>query len=234
MKKNLSLKIPKPCSEKWSKFEQTAGGGYCNSCSKVVVDFTNMSDEQIVSYFKSKSTHTCGRFLPTQLKEYRIEKTSTVLLPRPSWFKVAALSLGFIFSTNEGSANVHSSIIEINPTKNNSDQRHLPKTITGRVTSSEDGSALPGVNVWVKGTDRGAVTDKDGYFEIQQLKVGDVLVFSFIGFMSQEVEIGAKTPEVYILKMEMDLDMLGEVAVEGIYSSGNTKPGLWARIKNIF
>ncbi|HLL94404.1 MAG TPA: TonB-dependent receptor plug domain-containing protein, partial [Spirosoma sp.] len=62
-------------------------------------------------------------------------------------------------------------------------------TVRGRVTSSDDGSALPGVSVQVKGTTRGATTDADGNYSVSVPADGR-LVFSFIGFNSQELPVG--------------------------------------------
>lgn len=63
-------------------------------------------------------------------------------------------------------------------------------TVSGEVASSEDGTALPGVNVLVKGTSLGTVTDIDGKYRISVPPDGSILTFSFIGFQSQDVEIG--------------------------------------------
>ncbi|MFN7372767.1 MAG: carboxypeptidase-like regulatory domain-containing protein, partial [Cyclobacteriaceae bacterium] len=65
------------------------------------------------------------------------------------------------------------------------------RTITGKVTASEDGSPLPGVNVLVKGTTGGTVTDANGSYTVSVPSEGATLVFSFIGYVSQEVEVGA-------------------------------------------
>ena len=64
--------------------------------------------------------------------------------------------------------------------------------VSGRVTSSDDGSTLPGVSVQVKGTTRGAITDADGNYKIS-VPADARLVFSFIGFTGQEVAVGNKT-----------------------------------------
>jgi hypothetical protein len=55
------------------------------------------------------------------------------------------------------------------------------RTVTGTVTSSEDGSSLPGVNVLLKGTTNGSVTDSDGKFSLSVPSSGGILTFSFIG-----------------------------------------------------
>lgn len=64
--------------------------------------------------------------------------------------------------------------------------------MSGRVTSSDDGSTLPGVSVQVKGTTRGAITDADGNYRIS-VPVNARLVFSFIGYTGQEIAVGNKT-----------------------------------------
>jgi hypothetical protein len=62
------------------------------------------------------------------------------------------------------------------------------RTISGRLTSSEDGSPLPGVSITIKGTNVGTATDADGYYSIQ-VPIGATLVFSFIGMQTREVVV---------------------------------------------
>jgi len=62
-------------------------------------------------------------------------------------------------------------------------------TITGVVTSLEDGMPLPGVNVLVKGTSRGTITDFDGNYSVSASS-GEILEFSFIGMLTTEVAVG--------------------------------------------
>ncbi len=64
--------------------------------------------------------------------------------------------------------------------------------VSGKVTSSEDGSTIPGANVTVKGTTRGASSDVNGNYQLNAPS-GSTLVFSFIGFTTQEVAIGNRT-----------------------------------------
>ena len=85
------------------------------------------------------------------------------------------------------------------------------RTVTGVVTSVEDGSALPGVNIILKGTTNGTATDADGRFSISVPPSGGTLVFSFIGLRSQEVEIGTRSS--VDLQMEQDVTQLSEVIV---------------------
>src|SRR5688572_3652278 len=72
MKKNLTISIPKPCSEKWTDFAPAPNGGFCGSCSKLVIDFTKMNDDEILHFFSNNAGHACGRFRQDQLKSYRM------------------------------------------------------------------------------------------------------------------------------------------------------------------
>src|SRR5690606_5047880 len=88
------------------------------------------------------------------------------------------------------------------------------RTVSGKVTSSEDGSALPGVNVLLQGTAVGSVTDATGSYTLSIPTEGGTLVFSFIGFVTQEVEIGARSTVNVI--MAPDVTQLTEVVVTAL------------------
>ena len=77
-------------------------------------------------------------------------------------------------------------------------QKHF---VNGIVRSSEDGVSLPFASVVIKGTTIGTSTDFDGKFIIEASKE-DVLVFSLIGFSTQEILVGDKTEINVILKTE--------------------------------
>ena len=87
------------------------------------------------------------------------------------------------------------------------------RTITGKVTAAEDGTGVPGVNVVVKGTTTGAVTDLDGNYKLTVPADGGTLVFSFIGMETQEVAIGSRS--VIDVAMNLDSEQLAEVVVVG-------------------
>ena len=86
------------------------------------------------------------------------------------------------------------------------------RTVSGKVTSSDDGSGIPGASVAVKGTSKGTSTDMDGNYKIT---VGNsaVLVFSAVGTNSQEVSVGSKTQ--INVSLSADTKSLQEVVVVG-------------------
>lgn len=84
------------------------------------------------------------------------------------------------------------------------------RRVTGKVTSSEDGSMLPGVSVVVKGTAKGVTTDTEGKYAIS-VPNNATLVFSFVGTVSQEAVVGNRS--VIDIKMVNDAKQLSEVVV---------------------
>ncbi|MDZ7900572.1 MAG: TonB-dependent receptor [Arcicella sp.] len=88
--------------------------------------------------------------------------------------------------------------------------------VSGKVTA-EKGEVLPGVSVLVKGSSKGTVTNNDGEFSIVA-KVGDVLIFSFVGFEKQEVSIIDANQPLKVT-MKEDVSQLGEVVVIGSRST---------------
>lgn len=87
------------------------------------------------------------------------------------------------------------------------------KTITGSITSAEDGAPLPGVNVLVQGSTTGTQTDFDGNYTIQATE-GDVLIFSYIGTKSQSLPVGALS--TIDLVLTEDASQLDEVVVTAL------------------
>lgn len=81
------------------------------------------------------------------------------------------------------------------------------QTVTGKVTEATGNTALPGVGVIIKGTARGSATDFDGNYSIDNVKPGDVLVFSFVGFNTKEITVGNnKTINVALTESTETLD----------------------------
>lgn len=91
--------------------------------------------------------------------------------------------------------------------------RPVNRTIAGKVTSAEDGSSLVGVNVVLKGSANGTVTDDQGNYLITAPDKGGTLVFSFIGMKTIEVVIATKNRIDVV--MTSDIKQLTEVVVSG-------------------
>ena len=86
------------------------------------------------------------------------------------------------------------------------------KSITGTV-SDETGQPLPGVTVVIKGTTQGTVTNVDGNYSISNIPENTILVFSFVGMRTQEIEVGSQTS--IDIKLTVDVFGIEEVVAIG-------------------
>ncbi len=89
---------------------------------------------------------------------------------------------------------------------------NLPAPVKGSV-KDESGAPLPGVSVSIKGTTKGTQTDADGRFNLDA-KAGDVLVFSYIGYLKKEVPVGSEL--VFAITLTSDSKNLNEVVVTAL------------------
>ena len=120
---------------------------------------------------------------------------------RNSLFLLPVLSCPFLAVAHAKMETVSTSVI------------NADRTIKGKVTDKQTGEGLPGVNVVVKGTSTGTTTDGTGSYSLSVPESGAVLVFSFVGYVSQEAEVGNRS--VVDLAIESDIKALSEVVVIG-------------------
>jgi CarboxypepD_reg-like domain len=242
MKTGYSISIPQPCSERWDKFTPKDNGRHCASCDKVVIDFTKMSDAQILTFLQHKKSNTCGRFRHDQMKGY-----SDAILPRiNSGFTllkagIISMLLALISKNASGqimtnpSANYASAYVD-----RNEQERMLTtelRTIRGVVYADDDQSPIAGANVAVKGTNIGTTTNAAGEFSIDyHFKEGDVLVFTFIGYQTREYKVNKESAASVTIDMSLELrvEIMGELAVRGVYEEQSAIGKLWNKIKNVF
>ena len=87
-------------------------------------------------------------------------------------------------------------------------------TVTGKVTASLNGEGLPGVNVLLKGSQEGTITDINGDYSLEVGDESSILVFSYVGFNSEEITVGSRT--VIDIEMIEDVTSLTEVVVTAL------------------
>jgi TonB-dependent starch-binding outer membrane protein SusC len=88
--------------------------------------------------------------------------------------------------------------------------------VTGRVIGAMDNNSIPGANVIIKGTTMGTTTDMNGNFSIE-LNENDILIISYIGYVTEEVSVGTNTS--IEVKLVEDISKLDEVVVIGYGTS---------------
>ncbi len=88
------------------------------------------------------------------------------------------------------------------------------RTVSGKVTSQDDGSPLPGVTVTLSGTTIGTISDMDGNFQLSVPESGGTLSFAFVGYATSQVAIGNRS--VFEVALSVDTQILDEVVVTAI------------------
>jgi hypothetical protein len=215
-----SIKIPKPCNEKWNEMTPTEKGAFCSKCNKEVFDFTYKTNFELSRLIDNKQ-NLCGKFKPEQLnvdikslKDNR--KFHIVIL---IGFSTILTSFSPLFSQNK--VNQKNDIVKIDKENDNNFDEIKSKdsiVIKGQVLDSNEKHPLPGANIILKGHPYGVQTDFDGNFSIEismkDLNNNTALEVSFIGYEKQERKIYPKTE---FLKFEMiedeDNALMGEVVI---------------------
>jgi hypothetical protein len=197
---------------------------FCSSCSKTVLDFTKLTDYQIVDILNGSKEKICAR-----LSEQQLEREIRISSPRKYNFLIPKFLSGLIlFSSVENiNANIKKEKIEINCTKNYqefkleahelSHKDSLNNTIKGKVLEFETNLNMSSVSVAIKGSNIRTETDENGNF---QLNVTDnfinekiVLILTYIGYDSIVFPIKSKDlpSKNYIFKIKPSQSIMGEV-----------------------
>lgn len=215
MGKAIQLAIPNACHENWHNMTVVQQGRHCMSCNKTVVDFTNMSDREILHHIANAGgSRVCGRLNPDQMhRSITMQKKS-----RGAWLKYFfqfTLPAFLISMKAEGQepgrkgvdtvqvqSPVRGQVIIIND------------TISGTVVDP-DGNALPGAVVEIQGSAMGTTTDQKGCFSITWPKDKNlVLIIRYVGFKPLKKKMKAKNRSGQMkLRMKLDYAVLGEVIV---------------------
>jgi len=107
---------------------------------------------------------------------------------------------------------------------------YAQKTISGKVTEAGLETGIPGVNILVKGTTNGTTTDFDGNYLISVPEDEGVLIFSYIGYTTQEIAIGNQS--LINVELEIDITQLGEIVVVGYGTQKKERKPFWCSRSN--
>ncbi|MHA7943980.1 carboxypeptidase-like regulatory domain-containing protein [Formosa sp. 3Alg 14/1] len=208
----------------------TERGAFCSKCNKEVTDYTHASKYQLAKILDEKGA-VCGKFRPNQLNtdisSFRNERISKA----PMFLGISSLLLfsSPIFSQQQPEP-IHLDSAPSNYTEQNTNYKSKDSTIVSGVVT--DGTTpLPGVNILLKGTSHGVLTDFDGKFSIKIsntiFQKKPTLSFSYLGFESQDVQLDKHNTDLRHIEMILDETLLGEVVVV-------KKLNIFRRIGNLF
>lgn len=236
--KKIQLSIPEPCHENWQGMTPNEQGRFCGSCQKTVVDFTNMSDSQIISFFKEPKASVCGRLHPDQIERDIVQPKKrlpwvwhffTIALPAFLWsLKSSAqtVKMGRVAPITTCAPALKGDTMIAHkkelPTFNQMLQNKMGEVaivrrdtteISGQITD-ETGNPISYASVFIKGSKQGILADQQGKFLLKSKELqGRTLLFSAVGFQSLEIVITGTDVINVKLKTLGDSEQLGGVII---------------------
>ena len=170
-----------------------------NETKQVSIALHNAAIETVVSALLGNSTDLSFKIRGDQIMLKRAKKQKEILLPEISGHTVITEEVN-----SDNNSQLASSLI--------SSYVNYEITVSGTVTSAT-GESMPGVNIIQKGTTNGTTTDVDGKYSLVVSEGDAVLVFSFIGYTTQEVAVNGRS--VVDVALAEDVQSLEEVVVIG-------------------
>ncbi|WP_407557729.1 carboxypeptidase-like regulatory domain-containing protein [Winogradskyella sp. 4-2091] len=214
MRKVITISIPEPCHEDWNKMTPKDKGRHCAVCDKTVVDFSKQTDEQIIKSLEFKG-NLCGRFKTEQVDRDIVlaRKNKNNYLSWAASGLFAFLAIGNQYMYAQGAPKSIRTETTINPVINGRIATSIlaKHKIYGKVTEADLGTPMAGVSIVVKSTNQKIETDFDGKYTIE-VKKGEILIFSYLGFISQEIKV-ENTKHIDIKLQTNEMEILGEVSV---------------------
>jgi len=221
MQKNIQLQVANPCHENWDKMTETDKGRFCLSCQKEVIDFSIMTDQQILQQISKASGGFCGKFNNGQLNRDIKENKKQ----RLTWYKYFIhVSLPALLLTNKLSAQQTRTIGDTIVCTSNQPVR-MGKVAATDVASKEKfiiegkvvdeiGAPIPGASVKIKETKYGVSADNAGNFrfEIKDSAKHIKLLVSAVGFETKEIAINQNDNQQNIV-LSLRQMVLGEMGV---------------------
>lgn len=208
MKQKIQINIPEPCHKGWQNMTPVEKGRFCASCQKTVLDFTYLSDNEIIKLV-SKNDNLCGRISISQLNRNLIQTKR-----KSSYFGYFATSvLAFLGLGTE------SVVAQEKPVTEQTDLKYLNKVTDSIVTFKVKGTIFfegkPLMNTTIRNNYSSITTlsDENGKFSIM-VKNGDTLDFSFLGMEIQKRVI-KENKLINIALNRFDDEIIMETSVTG-------------------
>jgi CarboxypepD_reg-like domain len=171
-KNELNISIPKPCKQDWNAMTADKSGKFCASCQKTVVDFSRMSDAEIIHYLQDFNGISCGRFSAHQLNRPLVEPL--IAKPKNRWaWALSALLLPTVAASQPPIPMEPTEILDPSVPEQKQPKKSLK--IEGEVT--ELGTNMPLENVKVSvlswGTTIKTTTNAKGFFSVNLPENGE-------------------------------------------------------------
>jgi hypothetical protein len=233
MRPATHLTIPQPCSESWAAMTPTATGRHCAACANTVIDFTQLSDAEILEQL-ARPGNTCGRFRAGQLGR---PLQPVALAPARGWrgWLAAGVAVWGLREVGSTSARAQAPIeqhpaqaplpeeLQIRRRDDYEGIRAAAVVLRGVVVDSATQEGLPGVSVILHGTTQGTASRADGTFELEippalAAHPNALVDFKYLGYKTQSAAVAEVVAVSGAFRVTMPVDtaeLQGAVVVVG-------------------
>jgi hypothetical protein len=225
-KTKYQLTITNPCQQNWEDMKKQPDGNFCMNCSKSVIDFTAMSDNEIRKYMENNQGKVCGRLLSSQVNrflEYKEPSKRSCFYPLLSG--LLFIQSNDILAAHLSGKNEFTTITtpQKNIPKNKEEKEHTidnqPKNIIKGQITDEKFFPMPGAIIFLKGSNTRTTADKDGKFSLSipdtHLPETKVLEVTYLNFEKQQIVLTKKDYnneiKIKMKKVESCIEILGEI-----------------------
>jgi hypothetical protein len=218
-------------------------GRFCLNCQKKVIDFSVMSDNELIHVLSKAGESCCGRFQTSQLDRLITPPAQ----PSRTFFPAALLATLLAATISEnGKAQQVVSIATSVPAI---PDIHIPECIDGRIIDDATGEGVRGVSVILKGSSAGSMSDHTGYFRFHfptyKPEALPVFKISCIGYDTREITLDSSLTFPDMISLTRTMNNLREVNVVSLYShtmgryvtgaiAYTHRPNWWQRVTRIF
>ncbi|WP_020605504.1 carboxypeptidase-like regulatory domain-containing protein [Spirosoma spitsbergense] len=228
--KPVRLTIPTPCQQPWQDMTIDGSGRFCASCQKTVVDFSTLTDQQVINLLAQQNGSGCGRFRAGQLGRVLSVDPPALRSPARIFSLLTAGLLGFqaaradMLPTPPEPTRQHITDLAAHlvlPVMGEETMTDSVRVITGRVVEKTIKEVLPGAFVSIQGTSISTNTNAEGNFQLRiPAEYNDKVItlrIGWIGYKTSEMQIRPDQSTPLVVTLQEDQALLGEVVVIGGY-----------------
>ena len=225
MPEKTQLFIADPCHEQWGDMQPDTDGRFCGSCRKTVIDFTMMSDQEVLAWISGAGKSVCGRFMEDQLNR---DLSPVVPVKKNRWAVWQFLLAGLLMSSEVSAQDKAPDppVIKFNiPAASDkpivvggvrSVQRsHLPGRIKLQIVDSASGEPVSGATIRIDKVSLSADNQGRVSIPLQEFLSASALEITSIGYRSRTLTVDKSflSGAVQTISLSRTAEVLGDVTV---------------------
>lgn len=217
MQSITKITLPQPCHEPWANMNTIENGRYCSSCNKAVVDFTTMTNQQIIDHLSASNGNICGRITAPQFNQVN-KQLSKPVQPNAGVWKRIMLTITMLASLSYVKGQTSISKAKTEQTQENlvvgevvavaAPLKYM--TLTGVV---KDNKGEPLQQVIVTAGNQSTLTNATGAFRLNVTEGTKEFQVKYIGFETTTIKINKKQGQPYQIKIQPATVYLGGLGV---------------------